>query len=91
MNHIYRLIFNHTLGVMQAAPETAKGRGKRSASRSRAAAVGTFLTLALASGPALADGGKLTQKTAELRWVITPIICVCSIVLIKSICLTLPA
>jgi len=57
MNHIYRLIFNHTLGVMQAAPETAKGRGKHNASGSRMAAVGTFLILTLAPGPALADGG----------------------------------
>ncbi|WP_033474178.1 ESPR domain-containing protein, partial [Bordetella bronchiseptica] len=49
MNRSYRLVFNRALGVMQAAPETAQGRGQNGAAR-RLAAVGTA-ALAFASGP----------------------------------------
>ncbi|WP_080605951.1 autotransporter domain-containing protein [Bordetella bronchiseptica] len=49
MNRSYRLVFNRALGVMQAAPETAQGRGQNGAAR-RLATVGTA-ALAFASGP----------------------------------------
>ncbi|KDD63664.1 autotransporter-associated beta strand repeat protein, partial [Bordetella bronchiseptica OSU553] len=49
MNRSYRLVFNRALGVMQAAPETAQGRGKNGAVRGLAAVC--TAALAFASGP----------------------------------------
>ncbi|KCV25821.1 outer membrane autotransporter barrel domain protein [Bordetella bronchiseptica SBL-F6116] len=49
MNRSYRLVFNRALGIMQAAPETAQGRGKNGAARGLAAVC--TAALAFASGP----------------------------------------
>ncbi|RYX89832.1 MAG: filamentous hemagglutinin N-terminal domain-containing protein [Comamonadaceae bacterium] len=56
MNHVYRTVFNRSLGVWQAVAETASGRGKSSSKRAGA----VLLAGALIAAPAIAlDAGAL--------------------------------
>lgn len=50
MNRNYRLVFNRAQGVMQAAPETAKGQGKSGSARKRATILMAAQALAFTSG-----------------------------------------
>lgn len=50
MNRNHRLVFNRAQGVMQAAPETAKGRGKSGSARKRATIFMATQALAFTSG-----------------------------------------
>lgn len=75
MNHIYRLVFNRSLGVMQAVSEVARSRAGKSSSGagsrsgvnlgcsvgSRALALGLGVGLILSSGAAVADNNGGTR------------------------------
>lgn len=77
MNHVYRVVFNHSLGVYQCVSELAKSRGKSSGksqvvgnSQSVAKLLLTPLTVAMlfASGSAVAvtyDNGVTTQAPSD--------------------------
>ena len=55
MNHIYRLVFNRTLGCTQAAPETARAHGKGDSGKAaKVCAGGAALALLCATPLALA-------------------------------------
>ncbi len=55
MNHIYRLVFNRTLGCTQAAPETARAHGKGDSGKAaKVCAGGAALVLLCAASPVLA-------------------------------------
>jgi len=68
MNRIYRLVWNHTLGVMVAVAENAKGRGKSSTSRGLVAGAvaltgGLFLTPFAQAGP---TGGQVSAGSGTI-------------------------
>ena len=68
MNNTYRLVWNATLGLWQAAPETAKGRGKSKSSRAlRPLAGAAALVLASAAwAGALPSGGTVVAGQATI-------------------------
>ncbi len=75
MNHVYRIVFNHSLGVYQCVSELAKSRGK-SSGKSQVATklLLTPLTIAMlcASGSALAvtyDNGQMTTINEDVYFV----------------------
>jgi filamentous hemagglutinin family protein len=68
MNRIYRLVWNHALGVMVAVAENAKGRGKSSTSRGLVAGAvaltgGLFLTPFAQAGP---NGGQVSAGAGTI-------------------------
>jgi len=68
MNRIYRLVWNHALGVMVAVAENAKGRGKSSTSRGLVAGAvaltgGLFLTPFAQAGP---TGGQVSAGSCSI-------------------------
>src|SRR5665647_2832176 len=71
MNRIYRLVWNHTLGVMVAVAENAKGRGKSSTSRGLVAGAvaltgGLFLAPFAQAGP---TGGQVSAGSGTIAQV----------------------
>ena len=75
MNHVYRVVFNHSLGVYQCVSELAKSRGK-SSGKSQVAAKLLLTPLAVAvlcaSGSALAvtyDNGQTTTINDDVYFV----------------------
>lgn len=75
MNHVYRVVFNHSLGVYQCVSELAKSRGK-SSGKSQVAAKLLLTPLAIAmiglSGTASAvtyDNGQTTTINDEIYFV----------------------
>lgn len=70
MNNVYRLVWNATQGLWQAAPETARGRGKTKSSRAlRPAVVGAALMLAAAAhaGAPLPTGGTVVAGSGGIE------------------------
>src|SRR5512138_1275297 len=65
MNHVYRIVFNRALGLVQVASELAAGRagGGRVAARPHRLPLRSALALALASG--LTCGGALAQVAVD--------------------------
>ena len=65
MNHVYRIVFNRALGLVQVASELAAGRasGGRGAACPRRPPLRTALALALASG--MTCGGALAQVAVD--------------------------
>ncbi|KQQ86617.1 MBG domain-containing protein [Massilia sp. Leaf139] len=69
MNNTYRLVWNATLGLWQAAPETAKGRGKSKSTRAlRPLLAGAALSLAASAfaAPVLPTDGNVTAGTGSI-------------------------
>ncbi len=48
MNHIFRVVFNHTTGTWTAVAEIAKSRGKTKSSKSTTGLIGVVLPAAMA-------------------------------------------
>ena len=70
MNNVYRLVWNATLGLWQAAPETARGRGKTKSSRAlRPALAGAALALTVTAhaGAPLPTGGNVVAGTGTIE------------------------
>src|SRR5690606_39406360 len=65
MNHVYRIVFNRALGLVQVASELAAGRagGGRVAARPHRLPLRSALALALASG--MTCGGALAQVAVD--------------------------
>ncbi|THC44210.1 MBG domain-containing protein [Massilia sp. Mn16-1_5] len=69
MNNTYRLVWNATLGLWQAAPETAKGRGKNKSSRALRpllASVALALASSASAGPELPTGGNVVAGNGSI-------------------------
>jgi len=70
MNNVYRLVWNATLGLWQAAPETARGRGKNKSSRALRPALASAAlawTLAAQAGAPLPTGGSVVAGTGTIE------------------------
>src|SRR5690606_3013348 len=67
MNHVYRIVFNRALGLVQVASELAAGRasGGRGAACPRRPPLRTALALALALASGMTCGGALAQVAVD--------------------------